>query len=63
VLAILLPPLAVLLCGRADRLIVSVVLTLLFWIPGAIHAVWVVADTRSHRSERRVADAIRRKRR
>lgn len=63
VLAILLPPLAVLRCGRSDRLIVSVVLTLLFWLPGAIHAVWVVADTKAHKSKRRVADAIRSKRR
>ena len=63
VLAILLPPLAVLRCGRSDRLIVSVILTLLFWIPGAIHAVWVVADTKAHKPKRRVADTIHPKRR
>lgn len=41
-LALLCPPLAVLSCGRGDRVLLSVVLTLCLWLPGAIHALLVV---------------------
>lgn len=43
-LAILLPPVAVLLCGKPFQFILSVILTLLFWIPGMIHAILVVHE-------------------
>jgi len=43
IIAILLPPLAVgLKAGVGGQLILSIVLTLLFWLPGVLHAVWVV---------------------
>jgi uncharacterized membrane protein YqaE (UPF0057 family) len=42
-LAILLPPIAVVAAGGSGREIVgNVLLTLLGWIPGLIHAVYVV---------------------
>jgi len=41
-LAILLPPIAVLLCGRPFLAVLNLGLTLLGWIPGAIHACLVV---------------------
>ena len=47
-LAIVLPPLAVLLCGslrqpgRRAQLLLSIALTCCFWIPGIIFASWVV---------------------
>jgi uncharacterized membrane protein YqaE (UPF0057 family) len=51
--AIILPPLAVLLCGKPFQAILNVFLTLLFWIPGMIHAILVVnghyADKRADR--------------
>jgi uncharacterized membrane protein YqaE (UPF0057 family) len=51
--AILLPPVAVLLCGKPFQAIVNLVLTLLFYIPGLIHALLVVnnhyADKRAER--------------
>ena len=37
-LCILLPPLAVLLTGRTGAFLVSLLLTLLGWLPGVIHA-------------------------
>lgn len=44
ILAILLPPLAVFLtdeeCGA--HLLINVILTFLFYIPGIIHAIWYV---------------------
>ena len=39
---ILLPPLAVLLCGKPFQAILSIPLTLLGWAPGVIHALFVV---------------------
>lgn len=52
-LAILLPPVAVLLAGKPFQAVINLVLTLLLWVPGAIHAVFVVhnhyADKRTER--------------
>ncbi|MDX2148886.1 MAG: YqaE/Pmp3 family membrane protein [Planctomycetota bacterium] len=43
IIAILIPPLAVgLKRGLSIALIVNIVLTLIFYIPGLIHALWVV---------------------
>lgn len=41
-LAVLFPPLAVLLCGRPFLAVVNFFLTLCFWVPGMIHALFVV---------------------
>ena len=35
-LAILLPPVAVLLCGKPIQAVLNFFLTLCFWVPGAI---------------------------
>lgn len=53
-LAFLLPPVAVLLCGRPVQALLSIPLTLFFWVPGIIHALLVVHDY--HEQQR--ADAI-----
>ena len=42
--AIFLPPVAVLLCGKPFQAIVNLVLTLLFYVPGLIHALLVVSN-------------------
>ncbi|GAB4386246.1 MAG: YqaE/Pmp3 family membrane protein [Elainellaceae cyanobacterium] len=43
VLAIVLPPLAVFLTyGVSTTLLINILLTLLGWLPGSIHAVWAV---------------------
>ncbi|MCW5880908.1 MAG: YqaE/Pmp3 family membrane protein [Anaerolineae bacterium] len=53
-LAILIPPLAVLLCGKPLQALFNLFLTLLLWIPGMLHALFVVhghyADKRNERA-------------
>ena len=42
--SILLPPLGVfLVTGISSALIVNILLTLLGWIPGVIHALWILS--------------------
>jgi uncharacterized membrane protein YqaE (UPF0057 family) len=43
-LALLVPPLGVFMTvGIGPTLVINVLLTLLGWLPGSIHALWVVA--------------------
>lgn len=60
-IAILLPPLAVLLCGKPVQFFLNIILTLCFYVPGAIHAVLVVnshlADQRTERLERAIRES------
>ena len=49
-LAIILPPIAVLLCGKPVQAILNLLLTILFWIPGVVHALFVV---HSHLADKR----------
>ena len=47
ILAILLPPVgAFLQVGVTKHLIINIVLCLLGWLPGIIHAVWLVATNK-----------------
>ena len=42
--AILLPPLGVFMAmGVSQALLINVLLTLLGWIPGVIHALWILS--------------------
>jgi uncharacterized membrane protein YqaE (UPF0057 family) len=59
-LAILLPPMAVLLCGKPFQAILNLVLTLLGWIPGVIHACLVVSSHHADQRNQRVIDEMRR---
>jgi uncharacterized membrane protein YqaE (UPF0057 family) len=49
-LAIILPPLAVLLTGRPLQAVLNFFLTLLFWVPGVVHAILVVNE---HKADQR----------
>lgn len=43
ILSIILPPLAVgLKCGFAKDFLINLILTLIFWIPGVIHSLYLV---------------------
>ncbi|MEH2116949.1 YqaE/Pmp3 family membrane protein [Nostoc sp.] len=43
-LGLLVPPLGVFLTvGVGPTLIINIVLTVLGWLPGSIHAIWVIA--------------------
>ena len=45
IIAILLPPLAVgLVKGIGGHLILNIILCLFFWLPGLLHALWVVLN-------------------
>jgi len=59
-LAVLLPPVAVLSCGKPIQTLLNLVLTLCFWVPGVIHAALVVHQHYEDRNTDRVIDAIRR---
>jgi uncharacterized membrane protein YqaE (UPF0057 family) len=44
VLSILIPPVGVFLTtGVSTALIINIVLTLLGWVPGVIHALWILS--------------------
>ena len=60
-LAVILPPLAVLICGKPIQAILNLVLTLLFWIPGLIHAIFVVNGYYADQRTDRVIEAIKEK--
>lgn len=55
-LAIVLPPVAVLLSGKPIEALLNVVLTLFFWVPGMIHALFIV---NSHHADQRADRMIR----
>jgi uncharacterized membrane protein YqaE (UPF0057 family) len=60
-LAIILPPLAVLLCGKPIQFLLNIVLTLLFWIPGMIHAILVVHSHLADKRTKQIVKAIEKK--
>ena len=61
--AVILPPVAVLLAGKPFQALLSIPLTLLFYVPGIVHALFVVhnhyADQRTDRLIRATKDAQR----
>ncbi len=58
-LAILLPPVAVLMCGKPGQAVLNLILTCCLWIPGAIHACLVVS---SYHADKRTDRIVRSKR-
>jgi uncharacterized membrane protein YqaE (UPF0057 family) len=55
-IALILPPLAVLLCGKPFQAILNCFLCLLFLVPGIIHALFVV---NSHLADQRTDKLIK----
>ncbi len=43
-LAIVAPPVAVLLTGKPGQALLNLLLTLMLWVPGVIHAILVVNE-------------------
>jgi uncharacterized membrane protein YqaE (UPF0057 family) len=58
-IAILLPPLGVLLAGKPFQAVINLVLTLLFYVPGLIHALLVVHNHYADRRTARLARELR----
>jgi uncharacterized membrane protein YqaE (UPF0057 family) len=63
VLAIFLPPVAVLLAGKPFQAVINILLCLLLWIPGVIHAIAVVASSQADARTKRVVKEMRRQHR
>lgn len=61
-LAIILPPVAVLICGKPIQAILNLILTLIFWIPGMIHALFVVHGYYADKRTDKIVEAIEQKR-
>jgi uncharacterized membrane protein YqaE (UPF0057 family) len=61
-IAIILPPLAVLLCGKPFQALLSIPLTLLGWAPGVIHALFVVQNHYAEQRNKRLIRAVERRR-
>lgn len=57
-LAIILPPVAVFLCGKPIQGILNIFLTILGWIPGVIHALFVVHSHLADKRTDRIVKAI-----
>ena len=60
--AIVLPPLAVLLCGKPVQFLLNIVLTLFFWVPGMIHAILVVHSHLEDQRAQRIIQAVHQRR-
>jgi len=59
-IAIILPPVAVLLCGKVGQAVLNCVLCLCFLVPGIIHALMVVSSHKAdQRTDRLVAELAR----
>lgn len=57
-LAIVLPPVAVFLCGKPVQFVLNIILTILGWLPGAIHAVLVVNSHLADKRTKKIVKAI-----
>lgn len=57
-LAILLPPVAVFLCGKPIQGILNILLTLAFWVPGVVHALFVVHSHLADKRTDRIIEAM-----
>jgi uncharacterized membrane protein YqaE (UPF0057 family) len=62
-LAVIFPPAAVLLCGKPIQAALNCVLTLCFWIPGLIHALFVVSSYHADNRTDRIVSAMQQRRR
>jgi uncharacterized membrane protein YqaE (UPF0057 family) len=58
-LAFVLPPLAVLLAGKPVQALLSLVLTVLGWIPGVVHVLFVVNNYYAGKRQERLIREIR----
>ena len=58
-LAILLPPVAVLICGKPLQALINLVLCLLLYIPGMVHAIMVVNEYKADRRAEKIGKELR----
>lgn len=58
----LLPPLAILSCGKPGQMLLNIILCILGWIPGIIHAVLVVNQYHADKRNDKLINAIQQNR-
>lgn len=58
-LAVVLPPVAVLFSGKPIQAFLNLILTAFFWFPGAIHAILVVKDSKDDKRMEKYLKATR----
>ena len=58
-IALILPPLAVAMCGKPWQALVACILSLFFWFPGVFYAWVVIAEHNSDRRNRELIGAVR----
>ncbi len=56
-LAIILPPVAVLIKGKPGQALLNLLLTLCLWIPGVIHAILVVNNANAEKRNKELMRA------
>lgn len=61
-LAILLPPVAVLMVGKPGQALVNLILTLCLWVPGSVHAILVVNESKANARNKELIDAVKQSR-
>lgn len=57
-LAILLPPVAVFICGKPIQGIINIFLCLFLWVPGIVHALLVVHNRYADKRTDKIVKAI-----
>ncbi len=60
-LCIILPPIGVITTGRIGAFILNLILTLLFWLPGMIHAILITNQYYADRRHKELLQASRNK--
>lgn len=58
-LAIICPPLAVLLAGKPGSALLNLVLTICLWIPGVIHAFLVINSAQADKRTERIVKELK----
>ena len=62
-LAIILPPLAVFLCCKPIQGILNIILTICGWLPGVVHALFVVNTHLADKRNKALIEAIEKRER
>lgn len=57
-LAILLPPVAVLICGKPLQAFINLILCLILYIPGMVHAIMVVNEYKADRRAEKMGKGL-----
>lgn len=58
-LAIIAPPIALLLVGKPIQALLSIFLCFLLWIPAVVHALFVVNSVKADRRNEKLINALR----